>query len=80
MKASLYKHGIDYPKTHDLVLLLTLFPQKMICEEDEIFAHILSRFAVESRYGLYATPPLDDRQMLDKAKMFVELIETTWSH
>jgi HEPN domain-containing protein len=78
MKIGLREHDIDYPKTHDLVLLLELFPQKKVSEEDETFAYILSRFAVESRYGRRSVPPMDGRQMLEKAKEFVRKIGTLW--
>jgi len=80
MKASLQKHDIEYPKTHDLVMLLKLFPNKGVCVDDKIFAHVLSRFAVESRYGAFSTPPLDGQQMLEKTKKFAELIETLWGN
>jgi len=79
MKASLRRQKIDYPKTHDLILLLKLFPCKRVSEDDEIFAHILSLFAVESRYGICSEPPMDGRQMLEEAKKFAELIETLWN-
>jgi len=75
MKAHLQEHGVDYPKTHDLVLLLKLFPQERISVDDKRFANILSRFAVESRYGKHSMPPLDGRQMLDRTKKFAELLE-----
>ena len=78
MKVSLGEHGIDYPKTHDLVMLLKLFPRKQINDDDKTFAHILSRFAVESRYDEMTAPPMDGRQMLEKAKSFAEFIETLW--
>ena len=78
MKACLQKHNIDYPKTHDLSILLELFPQEKIIENDEVFAHILSRYAVESRYGRYTGSPFDGQQMSDKAKDLVRKIETLW--
>ena len=78
MKASLQEHGIKYPFTHDLVLLFSLFPNKKV-EEDEIFAHILSRFAVESRYSMHSAPPYDGQQLLDKTKRFATMIETLWN-
>jgi len=78
MKVELCNHKIDYPWTHDLVALLKLFPQKGISEDDKLFAYVMSRFAVESRYSDYFTPPWDGRQMLEKAKKFAEFIETFW--
>jgi HEPN domain-containing protein len=78
MKVSLYEHGINYPKTHDLVMLLGLFPQKLVSEDDETFAYILSRFAVESRYGKRSVPLFDGRQILAKTRKFADLIETLW--
>ncbi|MCL2786463.1 MAG: HEPN domain-containing protein [Methanomassiliicoccaceae archaeon] len=78
MKACLQEHGADYPKTHDLVSLLKLFPQEKITEEDEMFAYVLSRFAVESRYFDSFEPPLDGWQMMTRTKKFAESIETLW--
>jgi len=78
MKVHLQENGIDYPKTHDLVILLELFPQKNVNEDDETFAYILSRFAVEMRYGKRSIPPMDGQQMLERAKKFAKLIETLW--
>jgi HEPN domain-containing protein len=78
MKAYLQEHGIDYPKTHDLLLLLKLFPRKKITEEDEMYAYILSRFALESGYHDSFEPPLDGGQLMDRTKKFAELIETLW--
>jgi len=78
MKASLQEHLIDYPKTHDLVLLLEFFPQKNVDKDDENFAYILSRFAVESRYNKRSVPPMDGQQMMRRTKKFAELIETLW--
>jgi HEPN domain-containing protein len=78
MKASLQRHDIDYPKTHDLVILLELFPYEKVGADEEALAYILSRFAVESRYSMSSTPPFDGRQMIDKTKKFAELIETLW--
>jgi len=78
MKVSLRKHDVGYPRTHDLSVLLELFPQERISEDDDIFAHLLSQFAVGSRYGEYAEPPWSGRQMLEKAKAFVEMIGTLW--
>jgi len=78
MKIGLQKHDVDYPKTHDLVMLLNLFPHKGIGEDDEIFAYVLSRFAVESRYSAFSKPPFNGQQMLDKTKKFADLIETLW--
>jgi len=80
MKVSLQKHDIAYPKTHDLLMLLELFPQEKVSEDDEFFAQILSQFAVDSRYGEYVEPPWDGRQMLEKAKEFAEFIETLWDY
>ena len=79
MKVCLAEHGIDYPKTHDLVMLLRLFPQKQIRDDNKTFAHILSRFAVESRYDEMTAPPLDGQQLLNEAKKFTEFIETLWN-
>ncbi|MCL2786108.1 MAG: HEPN domain-containing protein [Methanomassiliicoccaceae archaeon] len=78
MKVCLQEHNVDYPKTHDLVLLLELFPQEKISDNDRTFAYILSRYAVELRYGIRSAPPLDGRQMLERAKKFAELMETLW--
>ena len=78
MKVSLAEHGIKYPKTHDLSILLELFPQEKIGEDDEMFAQIISRFAVESRYDKFSVPPMDGQQMLNKVKKFAEFIETLW--
>jgi HEPN domain-containing protein len=78
MKASLQRHDIEYPKTHDLVVLLNLFPQEKISDSDKTFADILSQFAVGSRYGEYNKSPWSDRQMLEKAKDFVEMIGILW--
>ena len=78
MKISLQKHCVDYPKTHDLVVLLNLFPREKIDDDDKTFADILSQFAVGSRYGDHIEPPWSGRQMLEKAKEFVEKIETLW--
>ena len=55
------------PWTHDLRALLRLFPKKDVTEDDIMFLHILSRLAVESRYNDYFMPPLDGRQMYDRA-------------
>jgi len=46
---------------------LRLFPKKDVTEDDIMFLHILSRLAVESRYNDYFMPPLDGRQMYDRA-------------
>jgi len=78
MKVSLQKHGVNYPRTHDLSVLLELFPQEKISEDDDVFAHLLSQFAVGSRYGEYVEPPWSGRDMLEKAKEFVEMIGTLW--
>jgi len=78
MKVCLQERNIDYPKTHDLVLLLRSFPQGRITDDDKSFAHILSRFAVESRYGKRSVPPMDGRQLLERTKRFAEMIETLW--
>lgn len=78
MKVILQENHIDYPKTHDLAILLRLFPQKKINADDKEFMYILSQFAVESRYDEYPQSPWDGRQMLDKTKKFAELIETVW--
>ncbi|MCL2607477.1 MAG: HEPN domain-containing protein [Methanomassiliicoccaceae archaeon] len=78
MKISLQKRDIDYPKTHDLSMLLELFPQENINEDDEIFAQILSQFAVNTRYGECIELPWDGQEMLEKAKEFVEKMETLW--
>jgi len=78
MKVCLKEHDTDYPKTHDLVVLLKLFPQKKITEDDKAFAYILSRFAVESGYSKRSVPPMDGQQMMEKTKIFAELIEILW--
>ncbi|MCL2786192.1 MAG: HEPN domain-containing protein [Methanomassiliicoccaceae archaeon] len=78
MKASLMEHDVKYPKTHDLAILLKLFPQEKISEEDKIFTYVLSQFAVESRYGHCPSSPWDGQQMLEKSKKFAEFIETLW--
>ena len=78
MKVILAEHGIKYPKTHDLSILLELFPHEKISEDDEMFAQIISRFAVESRYEKFSVPPMDGQQMLEKVKRFAELIESLW--
>jgi len=80
MKASLQRHDIDYPKTHDLVILLELFPYEKVTEEEEIFAYILSRFVVESRCSMSSTSPLHSQQLLEKTKKFAEFIETLWDN
>ena len=79
MKADLQRHDIDYPKTHDLVTLLRLFPQKNISDEDEEFASILTRFAAESRYVDYFIPPFDGQQLIERTKKLTELTKTLWS-
>lgn len=79
MKASLQEHKIKYPLTHDLAMLMKLFPQKNIAEEDKIFAYTLSQFAVESRYGEQCASPWDGWQMLEKSKEFTEMIEALWN-
>ena len=79
MKASLNRHGIVYPRTHDLRALLRLFPREDVGEDDVMFLHILSRLAVESRYNDYFAPPLDGQQMFDRAVSFAERIETLWN-
>jgi HEPN domain-containing protein len=79
MKADLQRHGVDYPRTHDLGVLLRAYPRKDISEDDRMFLHILSRFAVESRYNDFFMPPLDGQQMLIKAKKFVGSMETLWN-
>jgi len=78
MKIGLQKHNIDYPKTHDLVLLLNLFPRRRVSEDDEVLAYVLSRFAVESMYGAFSEPPFNGQQMLEKTKIFAELIGSLW--
>jgi HEPN domain-containing protein len=78
MKASLRKHNIVYPRTHDLLMLLELFPQGKVSEDDEFFVQVLSQFAVESRYGECIEPPWNSRQMLEMAKGFVKFVETLW--
>ena len=78
MKTILLRKHIDYPKTHDLLTILNLFPQERITEEDELFAYVLSRFAVESRYHDHFSPPMDGQQMLERTKKFVGFIETLW--
>ncbi|MCL2712436.1 MAG: HEPN domain-containing protein [Methanomassiliicoccaceae archaeon] len=78
MKASLQEHDIDYPKTHDLVLLLELFPQEKVTKEDAAFAYILSRFSVETRYRRSYAPPMDGKQIFERAKRFAAKIETLW--
>ena len=78
MKACLMEHDVKYPKTHDLAMLLKLFPQEMISKEDKVFAYTLSQFAVESRYGNCPASPWDGQQMLEKVKEFADFIETLW--
>ena len=78
MKASLQRHDVDYPRTHDLSMLLDMFPQGKVSEDDEIFVQVLSQFAVDSRYGEYTEPPWDSDQMLKKAKDFAKFLETLW--
>ena len=70
---------ISYPKTNDLVKLLTLFPGKKVSSDDEAFAYTLSRFAAKSRYGDGGEIPWDGGQMMVKAKEFVEAVEKFWN-
>ena len=78
MKVELSRHNVNYPWTHDLVVLLSLFPQKKISDDYKTFADILSQFAVGTRYGEYLKCPWSDREILEKAKEFVKHIETLW--
>ena len=78
MEVGLRERLVKYPKTHDLSVLLDLFPQEKISETDKEFVQILSKYAAESRYELCTDPPWSGRQMLEKAKKFAELIETLW--
>lgn len=63
LKAVLIKHRIEQRKTHDLQRLIDLLiqnnlPSPPLCEG----IHILGPFAVELRYDLMATEPLDREQ------------------
>ena len=78
MKVSLKRHNVDYPLTHDIARLLKLFPREKVSEDDKMFAYTLSHYAVESRYGEEPESPWDGQYMLDKAKKFVQLVESLW--
>ena len=63
LKAVLAKHRVELRKTHDLQLLIDLLiqnnlPSAPLCEG----IHTLGPFAVELRYDLMATEPLDREQ------------------
>jgi len=77
MKICLQKRSVHYPKTHDLLMLLELFPQENVSEDDELFVQVLSQFAVDSRYGESIEPMWDGQEMLEMAKEFVGKIETS---
>ncbi len=50
LKALLVHHSIDFPKTHDLVMLMNLFPPQVEIDlrVEEVLP--LNRYAVEARY------------------------------
>jgi HEPN domain-containing protein len=63
LKAVLIKHRVEQRKTHDLQRLIDLLiqnnlPSPPLCEG----IHTLGPFAVELRYDLMATEPLDREQ------------------
>lgn len=63
LKAVLAKHRVELRKTHDLQLLIDLLaqnnlPSPPLCDG----IHTLGPFAVELRYDLMATEPLDREQ------------------
>lgn len=73
LKAVLAKHRVELRKTHDLQLLIDLLaqnnlPSPPLCDG----IHTLGPFAVELRYDLMATEPLDREQ----ARAVVEAVRS----
>lgn len=59
VKALLINHGRDFPKTHDLRVLLAYLPAKVWPDLTPEEQHLLSRYATVTRYpGDYEAIPL----------------------
>jgi HEPN domain-containing protein len=50
LKALLVFEGVDFPRTHDLVLLLHLVPKEAAIRIETVDVHPLNRYSVETRY------------------------------
>lgn len=77
VKAVLAAHGLPFPRTHDIAVLVQLAPTDAVVRGTDADAPSLSAFAVEARYPLDVPAPTaedartavaDARKLVDAAK------------
>ncbi len=76
LKSWLSLIGNEYPKTHDLRLLMNLLEDNGIIIEEEVLHLVdLTDFAVEYRYDLFESSVLDRNSLLKTVEKLVNKIQ-----